>query len=530
VLWILAAAVGLVLLVGSVNVMNLILSRTIDRGHEFAIRSALGAGRAQLIGHGVLEALLLAVPGGVFGIVLARWSLAALRAAAPGGAPRVDTIAIGPLTVAVALSLTFTAAVLAGLVPGLRLLRRSAASGLSLRSRDGDGAGGLGHSILAVVQLALAVTLLVAAGLLTRSFQELTRIDPGFDPTGVYVAQLDMPPGRYENVEARTLFTDRLTRNLEALAAVASAGFVTSVPQHGHNNFSSGIGIAGREPDPDAPTWAFFRGVSAGYFEAASIRLRRGRLLQAQDFKNGVPTAVVINEELERRYFDGEDALGATLQVLGQDDLAVVGVVADVQYGWFGNDPQPETYVPWQGRMFTVFLVVKAAGEDADVPALMKHEVQALDPYLPMDEIWRLEELTADTLAATRVPMVLMAILAGFAVLLSAMGTYGVIAHMVVRRTPEIGVRMALGARAGAILRMVMERILRIALVGSGIGLALAWAGARLLESQLFGISAHDPATFVVVTLFLVLAALLACLQPARRAARVDPVIALRNG
>jgi predicted permease len=401
---------------------------------------------------------------------------------------------------------------------------------LSLRARDDGGAGSLAHSTLAVVQIALAVMLLVAAGLLTRSFQQLLRIDPGFDPEGVYVAQLDLPPARYEDVEARTIFTDRLTGNLEALADISAAGLVTSVPQHGHNNFSTGFGIAGREPDPDDPIWAYFRGASPGYFEAAGIRLQRGRLLEAQDFKDGVPTAVVINEELEQRYFEGESALGATLTVLGQENLEVVGVVSDVQYGWFGNDPQPETYVAWQGRMFTVFLLVKATAEAGDIPALMKHEVQALDPYLPMDQVWRLEELTAANLAETRVPMTLMAILAGFALFLSAMGTYGVIAHMVARRTPEIGVRMALGARAGTVLRMVVGRILRIAAIGSAIGLGLAWAGARLLESLLFGVSGRDPFTFAAVAAFLMVASVIACLQPARRATRVDPVIALRNG
>jgi predicted permease len=528
-LWILAGAVGLVLLVGSVNVMNLILSRTIDRGREFAIRTALGAGRAQLLAHGVLEALLLALTGGIVGVLMARWSVAALLAASPSDLPRAAAVSLGPATVAVALTLTVTAALLAGVIPGLRLLRHGATGDLELRTRAAAAAGGLVHAGLAAVQIALAVMLLVAAGLLTRSLQQLLRIDLGFDPNGVYVAQLDLPPGRYEDIAARTSLTEQLSDNFEARADVQAAGFVTSVPQHGANNFSTGFGIAGREPDPDAPTWAFFRGASPGYFDAAGLELRRGRLLEARDFKGGVPTAVVINEELERRYFDGESALGSMLTVFGQENLEVVGVVRDVHYYWPGDPPVPEIYVPWQGRLFTVFLAVKAAGTGADIPALMKHEVQALDPYLPMDVVWSLEDLTAENMAETRVLALLMAVLAGFTLFLSATGTYGVIAHMVSRRTQEIGVRMALGARAASVLGMVLGRVLRIALAGSLVGLVLAWMGARLLETLLFGVSAHDPQTFVAVIVFLLAASLLACLHPVRRATRVDPVIALRN-
>lgn len=533
-LLLLQGAVLLVLLIGCVNVMNLTLARGVERRRTMAVRIALGAGRGVLLRGMLAEVLLAALGGAAVGLILARLGLHTLLRLAPANLLQIDHVALDGGTALAALGLTLVAGLFAGAVPASRLLSARALAGLvhgGLRSTVGPGHRRL-QSGLGVIQLALAVALLVGAGLLLRSFRSLLGVDLGYDPDGVRVLQIDLPQSRYDGLESRMTVLRRIQQGLEGQPEVARAGFTTAAPQYDLNNFAATVGIVGRPPaqDENERPGAYIRAVTPGYARAVGMRVLRGRFLAAGDgAPDGGAHAAVVNREFQRRFFRGGSALGSRLTIFG-DTLEVVGIVADTRYSWLGDDAVPELYLPYYGRFSTIILVARGSHGAGPLAPVMRRVVQAVDPLIPVNNAPTLWELVDKRVAAFRFTMLLLSVLSLFALAIAAVGIYGVLSFRVARRRTEIGVRMALGAQATGVLAMVLREAGALAVGGSLIGLALAWAGGRLLQSMVFGVTTHDPVVFLGVALLLTAVALTASWLPALRAARLDPAVTLRDG
>jgi putative ABC transport system permease protein len=527
VLAMLAAMALLVLLVGCANLANLALARGIGRQREIEIREALGAGRGGAVRPLILEMLLLAVAGAGAGLVLAGIGLEILVAAAPGDLPGLSSIALDARAIAAAFSFALLVGAMASAVPALRLAPAADGAGALAGGTRGGSAGRHHHraqSAFAIVQLGLALAVLTGAALLARSFASLTAVDPGYRADGLLAAQLDLPATRYADAAARRQFTDGVLATLLAHPSVASASFVTSLPQHGLNNFNLRTDMPGR--DAVAQPWAHYRGIAGPHLETLGITLRRGRALAAADLVDGRAAAALVNEEFVRRFFPDQEVLGERI-VVQNDTPSIVGIVGSVKYDWLGDEAQPEVYVPYAGDG-TVFLVARANADLASASAALREVVRATDPLLPTNTLLASEQLLAASVAEPRFALLLLTALAAIAVTLAALGLYGVISYAVSERSREIGIRVALGARHNAVVGLVMRRGMFIAGAGVLLGLFLAINGASLVEGLLFGVTARDPLTFFLASLLLVGVALLACWRPARRAARIDPGIALR--
>jgi putative ABC transport system permease protein len=534
-LLLLQAAVGLVLLIGAVNVMNMTLARGVERRRSMAIRAALGAGRGALIRSVVLEVVMAAVLGGVVGALLSFALVRWLVLLAPSSLPQIGWVRVDGLTLAGAAAFTLAAGLLAGIVPALRLLG-GAAVGTITREGLRATAGPVHRRLqggLAGAQIALAVALIVGAGLLVRSFVALMAVDLGYDPKGVYVLQLDLPPERHPSPAARVHFVRELTDALAARPEIVSATVGSTAPQHGLNNFSTGVGVVEwEEREGRGKPWAYVRAVEPGYLGVLGLALSRGRDLQAGDMviaENSADlrlSAAVVNTEFARRFLAG-DPVGTRIVFWG-DTLEVVGVAEPMRYAHPGADAEPELYVPNDGRMNAVMLVVRGRGEGT--PEAVRQVVRAASGGMPVDPLPSLTDLVNATVAVPRLLMLLVAGMAAVALGIAALGVYGVLSFIVARRRSEIGVRMALGADAGDVLGMLVRQGLRLAGWGLLVGLTLALAGSRLLASRLYQVSPRDPAVFAGAALLIGIVALIASWVPGLRAARVDPARTLREG
>jgi putative ABC transport system permease protein len=532
-LLVLMGAVGFVLLIACANVGNLMLGRAASRERELAVRAAMGASRWRLVQQSLAEGVLLSLAGAALGVLFAVWGVDLLVLARPQAVPRLAEIALDGRVLALTLGVSLVVGVAVGLPAILSGRLRSNMAGLrgdTGRTTSGRAATRL-RGGLVIAQMTFALMLLVGAGLMVRSLQRLTSVDPGFDPSHLLTMGVELPSATYaEGSRQSALFSDLLER-LRALPGVQSAGVVDFLPMIGPGSATS-IRIVGR-PEPavgQAPS-ADIRIASASYFTTMRIPLMRGRGFTPADLPRA-PGVVLINETAARQIWPGEDPVGQRVKVsMWSPDTAVqiVGVVGDVRHSGLDGDIRPMVYYPTsQIPMGSGTLVLRATGAPAALSAMMRSTLRELDPELPAGEVATMETYLARSMADRRFPMILLTAFAAIAVALAGIGIYSVLSYAVSQRTREIGVRLALGAGPADVLGMVLRAGLSLILAGVLLGALGGAIAARALRSLLFEVVPTDPVTFAVVTALLVAIALLATYLPARRAVRVDPMVALR--
>ena len=532
-LWLLSASVGFVLLIGCANVASLVLARSAARRHEFSLRTSLGASRMRLVRQALTEHLVLALIAGTVGLLLAWYGTVVLRNAAAGALPRAETIGLDAPVVAFLLAATILSGMLAGLLPALQL---SSARPVEVLAEDGTrSAGGRSsrriHQALVVGEIALAVLLLAGAGLLIRSFMRLQSTDRGFDSEKVLLLQVDLPRSYDTSQKRMAFFTDAMQR-LRALPGVAAVGAVSDFFIHRQPDYRIALeGQPPKRPDDPAPPLTEDH-VIPGYFEAMRIPLVRGRLLQESDLAPGALSVVVINEEMARRYWQGEDPVGKRFKYgldPGSKDpwKTVVGVVADMRRQRLDEPAIPCMFQP--GFLSQMDIAVRAVGDPATLRESIRAALRAQDPAVPPYGIVTAEQRLGRTVALRRLQTLLLAALAGVALILAVIGAYGVIHQSASARTKEIGIRMALGANGPAVLRMVLRAGLAPAIGGVALGLLASLTLSRTMSMFLYETSALDPLIYSAVPVLLLTVTTVACLVPAQRAARLDPMAALRR-
>ena len=527
-------AVTLVLLIAAANVGNLVLVRAEGRQREVALRAALGASRLRLVRQWLVESALVSLAGGAAGVMLARWGVDLLVAVAPPYVPRLAEITVDARVLAVAALVSLAVGIGAGLPAALGVGTHDLAAGLRGGSgrTTGDRIARRWRDGLVVVQVSLALVLLSGAGLLVRSLQRLSAIRPGFDLSHVTSMAISLPQAKYGDGAHQTAFYSQLTDRIRSMPGVSEVGaisLVPLVPQGAATRFT----IVGRPaPKPGEWTSADIRIVEPGYFAAMRIPVARGRTFTAAD-RADAPPVVVVNEAMVRQYWPGDDPLGARLQVNWADPTAhseIVGVVGDVRTSALDAEIHPMIYyVEPQAPTGELTLVVRHSGDAAALVSAVRSAIRDLDRDVPLTDVASMSTRLTRSMADRRYPMLLLSGFAVLAVLLAAVGLYGLLSYAVSRRSQEIGVRMALGAGRGAVLGMVMKNGVRLTLVGVALGAAGGVLAARALGRLLYGIGPTDPVTFVAVAVLLVAVALLASYVPAARATRVDPVVALRT-
>jgi putative ABC transport system permease protein len=536
--WVLLGAVGFVLLIACVNVANLLLARAAARESEIAVRTALGANRARLVRQLMTESLMLGLGGGALGLLLAVWGVEALLALEPQGIPRLNEVTVDPMVIAFTFGLSVVTGLLFGVVPALQSTRAAIASSLKEAGRGAltSRGGARMRTTLVVVEVALAVTLLAGAGLLIRSFSRLASVDPGFQVKPALTFELSLPDARYEKQEAQIAFFDQLVPQLEALPGVRSVGSVISLPLSGSSLVLT-FAVAGRPPVPPSQQPAMqVRIATAGYFDTIGIPLVKGRLFTSDDRLN-TPQVALITEAAARQYFPNEDPIGKKIVLgWGRDDSKrraggeVVGIIGDVKDSGLDEPNPPQIYLAYaQWPVQSMSLVLATSVPPDSIAEAARHTVYSLDGNLPVGNVRTLEQLVSRSISQPRFYMTLLAVFAFVALSLAAIGIFGVLSYAVTQRTREIGIRMALGAHQGTVVRLIVRDAMVMAIAGVALGLVAALALTQGIVSKLlFQTSAHDPGTFVAVSIVLSLVALLAAYVPARRATRVDPIVALR--
>ncbi len=531
--FILLGAVGLVLLVGCANVANLLLARATGRQRELFIRAALGASRGRLLKQMLTESFLLAAGSTLAGLMLALWGVDALKGIIPTGSAGLGIFDfyLDYRVLAFTVALSFLSTVLCGLLPAWQASRVDLGEGLKEGGRPGGGRTRKRlRAALVVAEVALSLVLLVGAGLLVRTFVNVTRVNPGFTAQNVMSLQLVIPRNRYAGDQPVAAFYRQLLPRLREQPGVLSAGAINILAMTGQQS-RTGIDVEGGSPPQNEPVRAHHRIVTTGYFETMRIPVIEGRLLNEQDTSGSAPV-VVINQTAAKRYWPGVSAVGKRLKVLGPGDppwREIIGVVGDVKHWGLDGGLFPEMYLP-QEQTPTPFMnvVVRTAGEAAATAGMLRDQVWALDRDLAVSNVRTIEQILERSVAGRRFAMTLLALFAAMGVALAMVGIYSVMSYLVQQRTQEIGVRMALGARPGDVLRLVLREAMGLAGIGVALGMAGAYAARGILKKQLFGIAEHDPATFAVTAVLLTAVALLASYVPARRATRVDPLVALR--
>jgi putative ABC transport system permease protein len=535
-LLLLLGAVGCVLLIACANVANLLLARGAARQREVAVRAALGASRWRVVRQLLTESVLLAACGGAAGLLLARWGTDSLMAFVPQSLPRAARPEVDAGVFGFTLLVSLLTGVLFGLMPAWQAAKVDLTEALKEGGRSGDGARGKRlRGALIVAQVAVALVLLVCAGLLVNSFWRLQRVEPGFDPHNVLTFSVSLQGARYDQPQARENFYQQLLARVSALPGVTSASASTVIPLSGSNS-DAGFAVEGVPTDPAQPypNITYLRVVRPDYFRTMNIPLREGRDFDEHDTLRSAPV-VIVNETLARKYFPNQNPLGRHINpAFGVDERGIlwreiVGVVGDVRHASLREESGPEAYVvqaqaPWR----TTNVVARTSGDPRALIPAVRREVGALDPTLPVYAAKPLEDYLATSLARPRFGAVLLAVFAVVALALTLLGLYGVMSYTVAQRTREIGVRIALGARPRDVMRLVIRQGAILTLLGIVIGAAAAFAATRLIKSFLFEVSADDGLTFAVIAGLLAAVALLACYVPARRATKVDPMVALR--
>ncbi|MGH9937775.1 MAG: ABC transporter permease [Blastocatellia bacterium] len=529
-------AVGLVLLIACANIANLQLARAAGRRKEVAIRSALGASGWRIVRQALTESLLLALIGGVVGLLLAVWASDLIVRFGPENVPRLNEVSldpqIAPGVLGFTLLITLLTGVLFGLAPALQSARVSLIEALNESGRA-SGAGGREDSrlrnALVILETALAVVLLVGAGLLINSFVRLLRTPPGFNPEGVIVARTTLPAARYPEAERGKAVYRQALERIATLPGVQQVSVASTLPLA--SDWQIGVRIeGGGESEYYMPYGSW---VSNDHFRAMGIPLKSGRAFTDEDRADTTPV-VVINETMARRSWPGQDAIGKRIRWGGwnpQGWLTIVGVVADVKFSSLEAESPPTVYMPVfqipRIRRDAIF-IARTTADPVSLAAAMRREIGAVDADLPVYDIRTMNQVIAESVAQRRFTMSLLTIFAVTALSLAAIGLYGVLSYAVTQRTKEIGIRMALGGSRRDVLRLVVGQGMKMALIGALAGLIASFALTRLMKNLLFGVSASDPLTFVAVALLLTVVALVACWIPARRATKVDPMVALR--
>jgi putative ABC transport system permease protein len=534
-LLVLLGAVGLVLLIACANVANLLLARAAGRAGEFSVRAALGAGKARLVRHLLTESVMLGALGGALGLLLAVLGTRILLALGPEGIPRLDEVGVDGTVLAFTAAAALLTGILFGLAPALQVARTNLAS--SIREGGRGAPGGRGNRLrsgLVVGQTALAVVLLVGAGLLLGSFARMVQVDPGFHSDGVLTFPLSLPEAAYpEDAQVRDFYSRFLDR-LETVPGVRSADAV--VPGlAGGQSFSLSFTVDGREPlAPGESQTLQTRVATAGYFSTAGIPIRRGRAFTEWD-REDTPGVLVLNEAAVRSHFPDEDPLGQRItlgwtrggvSVSGE----VVGVVGNVRHFGLASEPVPEVYIPHaQVPNAGMTVVLRTAGDPLAVAGPVRAALRELDPSLAAGTFVPLEDQLSSSVAQPRFYALLLSLFAAVALTLAAVGILGVMSYLVAQRTREIGIRMALGADARAVHRLVIGRGMLLTVAGLALGIPATFALTRVIESQLYGVEPGDPATLAAVAVLLTAVAFLSSYIPSRRATRIDPMVALRG-
>ena len=528
---ILLGAVGLVLLIACANVGGLLLARAAGREREIAVRTALGASASRLARQVLTESVLLSGCGGLLGIALAAWGIQGLRAFAPATLPRLADVTLDGRVLAFTILTSLASGLFFGLWPVLRRDRRTndalREGGRHSWSRERRRV----RAAIVIGEVALSIVLLTGAGLLVRSFARLAAVNPGFDGKNVVTMFSLIPPARYPTPESWAAYERTVLEGLRSVPGVVEVGAVNTLPLSNLGN-SANVEILDHPPKSmaDMPL-AGYRSIGGDYFHALRIPVVQGRAFGPQDTA-GAPPVVVINQAAARQFYPGENPLGRKVRVMSNDlpPQTIVGVIGDTHGEALDVAAVPEVSFPYQqGPQPLITLVIRTAGDPYGLVPAIRRELAAIDPQLPFYAVRTLDDLVADSLAQRRFTLELLLGFAVSALLLAALGLYGLIAYSVAQRTQEIGVRMALGAARDTVVRFVIRDGLRLTAAGLGIGLVLAALFSRVLASQLYGIGTLDPVAYVTVVLVFALVALAASYLPARRAARVDPMVALRT-
>jgi predicted permease len=535
-LWILLGAVSFLLLIACANVANLQLTRAAGRQREIAVRLALGAGTGRIIQQLLTEGVLLAFVGGSAGLLMAVWSAELLKALIPEGLlPAVAEISVDWRVLAFA----FAAAIATGLLFGLAPAWQARKVDVNTALKENPGGGGTGRGrlrgALVVAEIALSLVLLIGAGLLIRTFGNLISVAPGFDPHNVLTCQLTLSGERYDTTDEAAAFYREALERISALPGVEAAAITNKLPLDWQFNMPVVF-----PNDPDQLQSVQFRMISPDYFRVMKIDVKQGRAFTEADNASARPVAIV-NEAFARRFFDGENAMNRQLSVgRGANDPVrqVIGVVGDIKQSGLDRPAPPMVFVPIPQmpdkllaivRSFTsAAFAVRTTVAPSGLSEAIKREIAALDPTLALSGISSMEEISGISVAPQRFNMLLLGLFAGLGLALAAIGIYGVISYTVAQRTNEIGLRIALGAQTRDVIRLVLGQGLTLAVFGTVLGLASAFGLMRLMKNLLFGVSATDPLTYAGVAVLLALVALAACYVPARRATKVDPMVALR--
>ena len=524
-LLLLGAAVGFLLLIGCANVANLQLARAAARTREISIRAALGASRGHIVRQLLTESVLLSLLGGALGILLAAWAIPIILATAPPALSGFATITLDRYVLAFSVAVSVLTGMLFGLAPAFQASAANPGDSLGEGERGSTASHKRSRSVLITAEVGLTLVLLMAAGLMIKSFSRLTRVDPGFMPENLLVFDIGLPPSVDD---ARKIsFYQQVVERVRTLPGVARAAGISRLPFSGGNS-SRSFNLPGSEK----PYEADIRIVTPGYFRTMGIPLLRGRGFTEQDTKDGLRVAV-INDSAARSLFPNEDPIGKSITNYGPDDetLQIVGVVGNVRHLALETAPRPELYQPLgQGKWPRMFIAVRsAAGNPLGLVPAVQSVVASLDRNVALGSVRTMEETIARSLVRRKFAMALLMIFAGLAVVLAAVGLYGVMSYSVAQRTREIGIRVAVGAQRGDVLLLIVRQGMMLTGAGVTLGVVMSLGLTRLMSKLLYGVSATDPVTFVSVSLLLIVVALLACWLPARRATLVDPIEALRS-
>ena len=535
-LWILFGAVGFVLLIACANVASLLLARSMTRQREMAIRTALGAGRSRTISQLLTESVLLALISGFLGFGLALWGTAGLLRLVPQNVPRISQIQMDSKVFLFTLLAAIFSGILFGLAPALQSSRRSPFDTLRTSGAGAGFSGGVPQnrirSALVVTEMALALTLLMGAGLMLQSFVSLQRVNPGFNPHNALTFTFDLPKNIYSN-DQKTILYGQLLDRLNSLPGVVSAAAAVTLPLSG-GDLRTNVEVEGRPVLNGTAPEEEFGVVSPGYFKTMGIPLLEGREFDSTDTATS-PLVVIVNQAFAMRYFPNENPVGKRFKAIdpGRSDSPmreIVGIVGNVKRGALNEAPEPDLFLPYQQEFVGYLtLVVRTQGSPEAVMGTARELVHSMDASLQLFDIKTMDQYVGESVAQPRFNMILLMIFAALALGLTTVGIYGVMAYSVTQRTHEIGIRMALGAQRKEVMRLVLGNGIKLALGGIVAGIAMALALMRLLATLLFGISTYDPLTFAGVAIALMLVALAACYIPAHRAMRVDPMVALRH-
>jgi putative ABC transport system permease protein len=532
-LLVLLGAVGIVLLIACANAANLMLARATNRRRELAVRLALGAQRSRLIRQLLTESLLISLLGGVLGLAMAVGGVEALVSLLPAGFPRAHDIHVNAPVFLFTFLVSAAVGILFGLIPAFQASRTDPRQGLHEGGRTSTGSGQQSRlrNVLVISEVSLACVLLIGAGLMLRSFLNLLHLNPGFQESHVLTASISLPEAEYKGDAKVSGFYDELIRNIAAIPGVEYAGAGSDVPWSGYDE-NAGFNIEGKQAPPHEEFHARYHVATQDYFRALGVTLVSGRFFTQSD-KAGARRVILINQALAKKYWPNEDPLGKRItfedKPKEKDWMTVVGVVGDVKDKPSSPSAEPAFWWPdLQVPFGSLLLVVRADSDQQSLPDEVRSEVHRLNPALAAANFRWMDQIVDRSVATPRFAFVLVGLFAGLAIVLAAIGTYGVIAYSVSQRTPEFGLRMALGAQRLDVMRLVLAQAAWLVLTGTALGVVLALIFARVLKSLIYEVSPVDPLTFTSVALIVILVAILACFIPARKATKADPMIALR--